>query len=100
MGRTKQTPRRTSLCHRHTPRISIGPTRSIPLSIFQSIVREMFGTSKLGMSKKALMTLYEATELYMIELFKDSNLRVLNSNPPRITLRIQDLQLAYRIRNG
>jgi len=93
MGRTKQTPRvRTP--HR---RVCAPSSSSIPLSIFQSIVREMFGTSKLGMSKKALMTLHEATESYMIELFKDANLLVI---PPLITLRIQNLQLANRIRNG
>ncbi|KAF8355174.1 hypothetical protein PRIPAC_96797 [Pristionchus pacificus] len=65
---------------------------------FQRLVREIaqdFNTD-LRFQSSAVMALQEAAEAYLVGLFEDTNLCAIHAK--RVTIMIQDIQLARRIR--
>uniref|UniRef100_Q569M3-2 Isoform 2 of Histone H3-like centromeric protein A n=1 Tax=Xenopus laevis TaxID=8355 RepID=Q569M3-2 len=69
---------------------------------FSRLVREVCMTYACGMNynwqSMALMALQEASEAFLVRLFEDSYLCSLHAK--RVTLYVQDIQLARRIRGG
>lgn len=65
----------------------------------QRVIREIAQTHKddLRFKKSAILSVQEAVEQYMTELFADANLIAIHSQ--RVTVSPADLQLARRIRN-
>merc|ERR1712196_84276 len=65
---------------------------------FQRLVREIAHGEKndLQFQGQALMALQEATEMYLVGLFEDTNLAALHAK--RVTIMPRDLQLARRLR--
>lgn len=65
---------------------------------FQRLVREVAQDfrSSLRFQSHAIMALQEASEMYLVQLFADTNLCALHAK--RVTIMPKDLQLARRIR--
>ncbi|XP_063770331.1 uncharacterized protein LOC134900719 [Pseudophryne corroboree] len=67
---------------------------------FMRLVREIcmeFSSGKvLSWQSKALMALQEAAEAYLVRLFEDATLCTIHAK--RVTLQVDDIQLARRIR--
>ena len=65
---------------------------------FQRLVREIAQVFKtdLRFQSSAVMALQEASETYLVGLFKDTNLFAIHAK--RVTIMSKDIQLARRIR--
>lgn len=65
---------------------------------FQRLVREIATNYKsdLRFQSSAIMALQEAAEIYMIQVFEDTNLCALHAK--RSTITVEDLHLAMRVR--
>lgn len=65
---------------------------------FQRVVREVADSIKTGLrfQNSAIITLQEATEVYIVDLLTDSNLCAIHAK--RVTIMPKDIILARRIR--
>lgn len=65
---------------------------------FQRVVREVANSIQTGLrfQSSAIITLQEASEVYLVDLFTDSNLCAIHAK--RVTIMPKDVQLARRIR--
>ncbi|KAK9722318.1 Core histone H2A/H2B/H3/H4 [Popillia japonica] len=73
----------------------------IPKLPFARLVKEIFlehGPANLRIQAAALEALQVAVEMYMMDVFEDSNLCALHCK--RVTLFVRDMQLALQIRRG
>lgn len=70
----------------------------IPRKPFERVVREVLDNSFSGyrIQEAAFLTLQQAAEAYLVDLFADSNLCAIHAK--RVTIMPKDMQLARRIR--
>lgn len=70
----------------------------LPRAPFQRFVRAICEgiDSQLRFQSQALLAIQEATEMYLVGLFEDSNLCAIHAN--RVTIMKKDIELARRIR--
>jgi histone H3 len=67
---------------------------------FQRLIRQIGQDFNIDLrfQSKALLALQEASEVYLVDLFEDTNLCAIHAN--RVTIMKKDMQLAQRIRGG
>lgn len=72
----------------------------IPKIPFQRLVREVTQDIKhdIRLNQSALLALQQASEAYLVGLFKDSNRCAIHAN--RVTVKPEDFKLSRRIRAG
>lgn len=71
----------------------------IPKSSFSKLVREIllsYNSDVIRFKTEALMALQEAAEMYLVQVFEDSNLCASHAN--RVTVMPKDMNLVMRLR--
>ena len=69
------------------------PNVCIPLILFQKLLRQIFKQLKIPykLAMSASIALLEATELYLIQLFAETNKTAIHKNKITITTKVQKL---------